>query len=61
MTKEEQAMTNRPTSTQPEVDPTLGIYSSKKLPTIRVKLKGSDRDLTINDKDFDPDRFVRLA
>ena len=53
-------MTNRPTSTQPEVDPTLGIYSSKKLPTTRVKLKNSDRELAINQKDFDPDRFVRL-
>ncbi len=54
--------TPRPaTSTQPEVDPTLKIYSSKVVPTITVKLKdGSGREITINEKDFDPDRYVRL-
>ena len=51
-----------PTSTQPQVDVTLKIYSSKQLPTIRVKMKdgSDDRELTINEKDFDPERFVRL-
>ena len=55
-------MTNRPASSQPEVDSTLKIYSSKDFPTIPVKLKDSSDDLemTINEKDFDPDRFVRL-
>ena len=48
-----------PTSTQPQVNDSR-IYSSKALPTIHVKLKGSDRELAINEKDFDPDRFVRL-
>lgn len=56
---------NRPrpaTSTQPQTDVTLGIYPSKVIPTIRVKLKDSDDDgeLAINEKDFDIDRFVRL-
>lgn len=72
-----------PTSTQPQVDPTLRIYGSKKvipldsanqpeviptkiygskvLPTVRVKLKDSgDKELIINEKDFDSDRHVRL-
>ena len=58
-------MTNRPrpaTSTQPQTDPTLGIYSSKVIPTIRVTLKdrSDDREFIVNEKDFDPDRFVRL-
>ena len=50
------------TSTQPQVDPTLGIYSSKAIPTVKVKLKDSDDDveLIINQKDFDDDRYVRL-
>ena len=48
-----------PSSTQPQVNDSR-IYSSKVLPTIRVKLKDNDRELTINEKDFDPDRFVRL-
>ena len=49
------------TSTQPQVNDSR-IYSSKVVPTIRVKLKDSDddREMTINDNDFDPDRFVRL-
>ena len=71
-----------PTSTQPQVDPTLTIYGSKKvipldsanqpevipnkvygakaLPTIRVKPKGSDKEVLINTEDFDPDHHVRL-
>ena len=73
-----------PTSTQPQVDPTLRIYGSRKiipldsanqpeviptkiygskeLPTIRVRLRDSDDDrvLIINQRAFDPDRFVRL-
>jgi len=48
------------TSTQPQTDVTLKIYSSKSLPTIRVKSKDSDSELAINEKDFDPDRYVRL-
>jgi hypothetical protein len=48
-----------PTSTQPQVNDSR-IYSSKVLPTIRVKSKDGDRELTINEKDFDGDRFVRL-
>ncbi len=48
-----------PTSTHPQVNDSR-IYSSKVLPTIRVKLKDSDRELAINEKGFDPDRFVRL-
>ena len=50
-----------PTSTQPQVNDSR-IYSSKVLPTIRIKLKDSndDRELIINEKDFDSDRHVRL-
>ena len=50
-----------PTSTQPQVNDSR-IYSSKVLPTIRVKLKddSDDRELTINETDFNPARFVRL-
>ena len=46
---------------QPEVIPTK-INGSKVLPTIRVRMKDSndDRVLIINQRDFDPDRFVRL-
>lgn len=49
-----------PTSTQPQVNDSR-IYGSKKLTTIRVKLKNSDddRELTVNKKDFDSDRHVR--
>ncbi len=51
-----------PTSTQPQTDVTLKIYSSKALPTVKVKLKDSDDDraLIINQSDFDPERHVRL-
>ena len=53
---------NQPTANQPQVNDSR-IYSSKILPTVRVKLKDGDegRELAINEKDFDPDRFVRLA
>ena len=38
------------------------IYSSKKIPTVRVRFKDSDDDkeMVINQSDFDPDRYVRL-
>ena len=49
-----------PTANQPQVDVTLKIYSSKAVPTIRVKSVGGEREMTINEKDFDPDRFVRV-
>ncbi len=47
---------------QPGLSSTLKIYSSKALPTIRVRLKKSKakRVLIINEADFDPDRHVRL-
>ena len=50
-----------PTSTQPQVNDSR-IYSSKAVPTIRVRLKDSDddRELLVNEKDFDADRYVRL-
>lgn len=50
-----------PTSTQPQVND-LRIYGAKVLPTVTVKLKDSDddRELIINEKDFDDDRYVRL-
>ncbi len=50
------------TSTQPQIDPTLKIYSSKVVPTVRVKLMDSSdgREMDSSEKDFDPDRFVRL-
>lgn len=71
-----------PTSNQPQVDPTLTIYGSKKVipldssnqphvlptkvygskvsPNVRVKLKGGNKELNINEQDFDADRYVRL-
>lgn len=48
-----------PTSTQPQVNNSR-IYSSKALPTIRVKLKDSGREQDINEKDFDDGRHVRV-
>ena len=50
-----------PTSTQPQINDSR-LYSSKVVPTIRVRLKDSDdgREMASNEKDFDPDRFVRL-
>lgn len=47
---------------QPGLSSTLKIYGAKKLPTIRVKLKdgNDDREILINEKDFDHSRFVRL-
>ena len=48
-----------PTPNQPQVNDQR-IYSSKKMPTVRVKLKGGDKELVINQRDFDPDRYVRL-
>ena len=48
-----------PTSTQPQVNDQR-IYSSKKLPTVRVKSKATGRELILNEQDFDPDRYVRL-
>ena len=50
-----------PTPNQPQVNDTR-IYSSKKLPTAKVRLKDSDddREIIVNEKDFDRDRFVRM-
>ena len=45
---------------QPGLSSTLGIYGAKKLPTVKVKLKDNDKELIINQSDFDSDRFVRL-
>lgn len=49
-------------STQPGVDPTLKIYGSKVLSTIRVRFKNSDDDrvLIINEKDFDDEKHLRV-
>ena len=55
-------MNNRlrqPTSTQPQINDSR-IYSSKAVPTIHVKPVGGDRELTIDETDFDPERFVRV-
>ena len=50
-----------PTSAQPQINDSR-LYSSKVVPTVRVKLKDSSdgREMASNEKDFDPDRFVRL-
>ncbi len=47
---------------QPGLSSTLKIYGAKKLPTIRVRLIDSDddRELLVNEKDFDDGCFVRL-
>ena len=49
-------------SNQPEVLPHTKVYGVKRIPTIRVKLKDSDddREILVNQRDFDPDRYVRL-
>ena len=39
---------------QPPVDRTLKIYSSKKIPTIRVRCKEGNIAFVINKNDFDP-------
>lgn len=46
------------TSTQPQVNDTR-IYSSKKLPTVKVSVRDGGKELIINQSDFD-DRFIRL-
>ena len=48
-------------SSQPGVDPTIGIYSSTKLPIVKVNSIGGDKELIINESDFDPDGYVRLV
>ena len=51
-----------PTSNQPQVDPTLKIYGSKVLPTLKVRLKDSDGDrvMIISKKDFDAEKFLHV-
>ena len=48
-------------SNQPEVIP-VKVYGGKRIPTIKVRLRDSDdqREMLVNEKDFDPDRYVRL-
>lgn len=48
-------------STQPSVDPKFIIYGAKKLPTVKVKLKGSDREIIINASDYDPDLHQKVT
>ncbi len=47
---------------QPGLSSTSKIYGAKKLPTVRVKLKDGDddREMILNEQDFDPERHVRL-
>ena len=49
-------------SNQPAVLRHTKVYGGKRIPTIRVRLKDSDddRELLVNEKDFDADRYVRL-
>ena len=47
-------------SAQPGLSSTHGIYGAKKLTTVKVKLRDSDKELITNQSDFDSDRFVRL-
>ena len=73
-----------PTGNQPQVDPTLRIYGSRKvipldsanqpkviptksygskvLQTVRVRFKDSvdDRELLVNEKDFDDERYEKV-
>ncbi len=51
---------NRPLggpSDQPEALPHTKVYGQKRIPTVRVRLKGSadDRELVISEDDFNPD------
>ena len=42
-------------SNQPPVDPTLKIYGGKQPETIRVKLKGGNKEFVINKSEFNSD------
>ena len=45
---------------QPGLSSTLKIYGAKKLPTVKVKLQGGDKELIINADTYDPDVHERL-
>lgn len=47
-------------SNQPEVLPHVKPYGVKSIPTIRVTLKGGDKEMVINASDFDPGKHERL-
>ena len=47
-------------SNQPEVLSHTKVYSGKSLPTVRVTLKDSGKELTVNESDFDPAKHERL-
>ena len=54
---------NRPLngpSDQPAVVKGTRVYGQRLTPTVRVRLTDSDRELVIEEKDFDPDRHERL-
>ena len=55
------AVTPPRSGNQPGISSTLKIYGGKKVtPTIRVKIKGTDREALINPDAFDPARHVRV-
>lgn len=60
--KSQNIVTPARNAAQPGLSSTSKIYGAKKLPTIRVKLNDGDDDsiLIVNERDFDPDRHVRL-
>lgn len=47
-------------SNQPEVLSHVRAYGGKSLPIIRVMLEGSDKEMIINEIDFDPAKHSRL-
>lgn len=50
------------TSNQPVVDPTLKIYGgNKRRPTLRVRLKDTDKIVTIDAAAFDPGVHEQLV
>ena len=47
-------------SNQPEVLAHTKVYGNKHPPTVRVTLKDGDKELIINQRDFDPAKHERL-
>lgn len=48
-------------TSQPGFDPNATRYGSKAVPTMIVKVKGTDREITINSADFDPAKHEEMG
>lgn len=47
-------------SDQPQVLPHTKVHGQRKMVTLRVRAKGTDQEMLINQADFDSDRHERL-